>query len=59
MYGTNYLFHKLIILEANMVYFGILLTILLFSLFIIWEVNKSLKEQNDTLIFLNKKLNLV
>jgi hypothetical protein len=40
-----------------MVYFGVLLTISLFSLFIIWEVNKSLKEQNDTLIFLNKKLN--
>ena len=47
----------LIILEANMVYLVIGLVISVFGLMIFWEVNKSLKEQNDTLIFLNTKLN--
>ena len=40
-----------------MVYLGILLTITLFGLMILWEFIKSYKEQNDTLIFLNTKLN--
>ena len=40
-----------------MVYLVIGLVISVFGLMIFSEVNKSLKEQNDTLIFLNTKLN--
>lgn len=40
-----------------MIYFVICLVITVFGLMILWEINKSLKEQNNTLIFLNNKLN--
>ena len=40
-----------------MVYLVICLVIAVFTLFWLWEFNRSYKEQNDTLIFLNDKLN--
>lgn len=40
-----------------MIYLVISLVITVFGLLIIWEINRSLKEQNNTLIFLNTKLN--
>lgn len=40
-----------------MIYLVISLVITVFGLLIVWEINRSLKEQNDILIFLNTKLN--
>ena len=40
-----------------MIYFVICLVVTVFGLMILWEINNSLKEQNNTLIFLNNKLN--